>query len=158
MRCKDSPINSAIGGAATGALLFASHGAAPPRGAVICGALGAAGHWATDKANLEVNFRRLLIAWGLLDPSAAPKSEHPGIQVSVAPKVTSIEGNKNKENNTIGGKVSSMWQQLRPYFPIRKLTDEEWEQHQEKQNAVEEQARRAALEGVHPSVLDAKKE
>lgn len=151
-RCKDSPLNSAVGGAATGALLFASHGAAAPRGAVICGAMGAAGHWAVDKVNFEQNYRKLLIAWGLLDPSAAPKTTPKPPQ---APVLASGDGTSEKSSGEVASD-NGFWKRLRPYYPIRKLNDEEWEQHQRKTAAAEERARRAALEGVHPDVLDIK--
>lgn len=141
-RCKDSPINSGIAGAATGALLFASHGAAPPRGAVLCGAIGAAAHWTVDKISLEKNFRSFLISWGLLDEIASRRDHH------------------KLENNSTGGieqveeEEEGLWARMRPYFPVRKLTETEWEEHQKKKNAAEEKARRAALQGVSDAALE----
>lgn len=136
-------MNSALGGAATGALLFASHGAAPPRGAVIVGSLAAAGHWAADQLALERGFRSLLVAWDLLDESAVPKSVEPPA-TPPQPKALSDAATPEKP---------SMWQRLRPFFPVRKMTEEEWEAHQKKQAEAEARARRAAMEGVHPDAL-----
>ncbi|KAH7616669.1 hypothetical protein NADE_001478 [Nannochloris sp. 'desiccata'] len=149
LRCQDSPLNSGIAGAATGALLFASHSAAPPRGAVICGALGAAAHWAVDQIALEKNCRSFLIAWGLLDDIPSTSNHHRlgnnGISSSSSSVNRGIEGIEEKEG---------LWARLRPYFPIRQLTDAEWEEHQKKAAAVEEKARTAALQGVSDAALD----
>ena len=158
LRCQDSPLNSTIGGAATGALLFASHGAAPARGAAICGALGAAGHWAVDQINLERNFRSFLVAWGLLDEAALIKRR----KTPTRTPSSAIDPGKSGrgaiiEEAAVGDddddKRPGLWQRMRPYFPIKKLTDEEWEEHERKSKLKEERARRAALAGVHPSEL-----
>ena len=155
VRCQDSPLNSAIGGAATGALLFASHGASAPRGAVICSALGAAAHWSADKIQLDHSFRSLLIAWGLLDESAAPPKPlvavEPSFTASTSPKIDLPEAAAVTDSESKRG--LGLWQRMRPHFPIRKLTDEEWTVHLKKQAQAEEIARRAALEGVHPDTL-----
>lgn len=140
IRCQDSPINSGIAGAATGALLFASHGAAPPRGAVICGAIGAAAHWTVDKLSLEKNFRSFLIAWGLLDD--VPRLENNNSSTTGQTMATSEE------------EEEGLWARMRPFFPVRKLTEAEWEEHQKKQVAAEEKARRAALQGMSDATLD----
>ena len=74
MFCVDAPLNSGLGGAATGALLFAAHGASPQRGAALCGILGFTGHIVLT-AGLEhgdAALRRVLIGLELLDPSARP--------------------------------------------------------------------------------------
>jgi hypothetical protein len=144
-RCKDGPLNSALGGAATGALLFAAHGAAVPRGAAIVGALGAAGHWAADQLALERGFRSLLVAWDLLDESAVPKPAKP--PAPLPPNVGA--------GAAAAPEKPSMWQRLRPYYPVRKMTEEEWEAHQRKQTEAETRARQAALAGVHPDTLAA---
>jgi len=146
LRCQDSPINSGIAGAATGALLFASHGAAPPRGAVICAALGAAAHWAADKIALEKNFRSFLTVWGLLDDIPSTSNRH---------KVVS-NSNSSSEHRGVETveEEEGLWARIRPYFPIRQLTDAEWEEHQKKAAASEEKARRAALQGVSDAALD----
>jgi hypothetical protein len=156
LRCQDSPLNSGIAGAATGALLFASHGAAPPRGAVICGAIGAAAHWAVDQIALEKNFRSFLIAWGLLDEVAGARDYrklgknssrgHEMGNLSDSSENSSIEATEELQDEP------SLWARMRPYFPIRQLTDHEWEEHQKKQAAAEEKARRAALQGLSDAV------
>lgn len=73
--CVDAPLNSGLGGAATGALLFASHGALPQRGAALCGILGFAGHVAltTGLEHGDAALRKVLIGLELLDPSARPE-------------------------------------------------------------------------------------
>jgi len=143
LRCQDSLINSGVAGAATGALLFASHGAAPPRGAVICGALGAAAHWAADQIALEKNFRSFLIAWGLLDDIPSTSNHHRlGKDSNSSSEIRGIE------------EEEGLWARIRPYLPVRQLTDAEWEEHQKKASAAEEKARRAALQGVSDAALD----
>jgi hypothetical protein len=93
---------------------------------------------------LEKNFRSLLIAWGLLDDVPRPsKRSH------------------IRDNGTLNGNIEveeeeeqGLWARMRPYFPVRQLTDEEWEEHKRKKDAAEEKARRAALHGVSDAALD----
>ena len=47
-----------------------------------------------------------------------------------------------------------LWVRMRPFFPVRKLTEAEWEEHQKKQVAAEEKARRAALQGTSDATLE----
>jgi len=141
VRCTDSPLNSALGGAATGALLFASHGAAPPRGAVICATLGAGAHWAYDKLDMDHSVRSGLVAWGMLDPAALPPRKPP-------PPASTSE----KEGSGSDASGTSWMEWVRPYLPLRKMTDAEWEAHQAKQDAAKQAA--AALAGARSQQPD----
>lgn len=131
-RCTHSPLNSAVGGAATGALLFAAHGAAPPRGAVICGTAGAALHWAGQKIDFQHSFPSLLAAWGLLDESAVPPPR---------PQAKKNTGEVDIDTSP------AWWRRVRTYMPFRKMSDEEWEEYQRKKKEEMERERRAALQG-----------
>jgi hypothetical protein len=112
VRCDNSPANSAVGGAATGAALFALNGASAPRGALLCAAFASSLHWASDRWNLEGGVRRWLQARGLLDKQLGP-GERPAGALP--------EGAERPEP------IYMVWAQR--YLPLTKMTKEEAEQH-----------------------------
>lgn len=127
-------------------MLFASHGASAPRGAAICAALGSAAHWTSDSLNLDATSRRALVSLGLLDAAALPKEERnkkkkESIAPQNAPELNLKAGNGNEEMKEGGGeageKSPGVWDMIRPYLPIRKMTDDEWTAHLAKQEADE---------------------
>jgi hypothetical protein len=113
-----------------GALLFAAHGAAPPRGALICGSVAAAAHWAASASNADAALRRALVSTGLLDevalPTEAPAGESEGITGG------GVEGGLPGSKGDSGG----WWARLQTYLPIRRMTEEEWEEYQARQEAA----------------------
>lgn len=127
LRCYDSPANSAVAGWATGTLLFRAHGRPALQGAVACSTLGAAAHWGSQKLGPNVGLQGLLIQLGLLDepePVAAP-----------------IDSSIDQGD---AGLPSPWWER---FNPVRKMTDEEAQAHEDaKQRALEIQyaAARAA--------------
>lgn len=141
VRRRDDPVNSALGGAAAGALLFASHGAAAPRGAVICAAIGAAAHWTSDALSWDRATRGTLISMGLLDPTALPARP--------LPHKMSTEGNTSVDDgDKLDAKTEErvgFWEKIRPYLPIRKMTDAEYDEHVKKK-AREEAVRLAQIQ------------
>ena len=107
--CHDSPLNSAIGGAAAGTVLYGAHQANPRTGAFICGCIGAVAHLISDMSYVNTATKHVLVSSGLLDESALE---------SPAPEEASEAG-------------SSWWATIEPYMPIRRTTEEEWERYQE---------------------------
>jgi hypothetical protein len=92
---------------------------------------------------LQKNFRSFLVAWGLLDDMPTPAPQY------------RIETNSSGERVEVKiEEKEGLWARMRPYFPIRQLSDEEWEEHKRKKDAAEDKARRAALQGVSDAHLD----
>lgn len=123
-------MNSGIGGAASGVILFGAHKANPAQGALICGMLGATLHWVATVCNLDRNFRRILISNGLLDPSALKTLE----QDSDTVLMDSSSSNRNKDALQSYDEGSSWWDNWKEYMPIRRSTPEEIERYKSEQH------------------------
>lgn len=70
-----------------------------------------------DAIDLDSTLRGMLVSWGLLDASAMHKSNRKA----------------SRDNATEPSMLGHIWQNILPYMPIRKMSDEEWEAYEKKQ-------------------------
>jgi hypothetical protein len=99
------PLNSAVAGAATGAILARVHLGPAQRGAVLAAAAAwapacAAGHWANDRLRLARGFKRWLVDQGLLDERmvrAAEEEEEKAVEAAAASQWRAGEADKAAE-------------------------------------------------------------
>ncbi|KAL4442039.1 hypothetical protein ABPG77_011300 [Micractinium sp. CCAP 211/92] len=148
VRCRDSPTNSVLAGAATGALLYKTHGRSAAPGAVICAALGGAAHLLAGRIEAAGGFAQLLVSLDLLDPPPQPpaKAEQPHSSSSAEAGAAAAAGQA-------GGQPSSRpW--WHDYLPIKRMSDEEWEQYKSQQDDVQRKRIEAALAGGLPVMVD----
>jgi hypothetical protein len=121
-RRRDSPFNSAAGGAAAGALLFAAHGRPVPQGAIVCAAIGAGGHAFSDWLGMEGGIKGLLISLDLLDEDAEER-EAAAARAAVKAAAKAAAAAEDSASNRF-------WSWAKQYAPLTKMSDAEWAAHQ----------------------------
>lgn len=152
LRCRDSPLNSVLGGAATGALLFKSHGQPGARGAIICAAIGGVAHLAAARVEAAGGLQQLLISMDLLDPPPPPP---PG-----SPEAAAAQAAAQAAAATAAAAAAAQQQaeQARPwwhqYMPLRRMSDQEFEEYKAKQDDAQRKRIEAALAGGLPVMVD----
>lgn len=102
--------------------------------------MGAAAHWASEKSDIDSNIRRKLVSLGLLDEKALEE---------IRKKEKSL-GELREKNGEI---ESEFWKKIKPYMPIRKLTEEEWKAYQEKKKKKRLAERKLDPRLIHPPMV-----
>ncbi|KAL4427821.1 hypothetical protein ABPG75_001910 [Micractinium tetrahymenae] len=157
VRCRDSPANSVLAGAAAGALLYKTHGRSGAPGAVICAALGGAVHLLADKIQVAGGFAQLLVSMDLLDPPpqpAQPPAEAEQQQSSHTSRSGRAEGAAAAAAAGQAGQPPAARPWWHKYLPIKKMSDEEWERYKSQQDAAQRKRIEAALAGGLPVMVD----
>ncbi|PRW56707.1 mitochondrial import inner membrane translocase subunit tim17 [Chlorella sorokiniana] len=160
VRCRDSPLNSVLGGAATGALLFASHGQPGARGAVICAAIGGVAHLAAARVEAAGGLQQLLIAVDLLDPPPPPPPGSPEAAAAeaAAQAAAAAAAAQAAAPGAAGAAAAAQQGEARPwwhqYLPLRRMSDQEFEDYKAKQDDVQRKRIEAALAGGLPVMVD----
>jgi hypothetical protein len=104
-------------------------GGHPVKGAAVCAAIGGATYWAGSKVDLSHGVRGALISMDLLDDV----SSHESSQGASAP------GQQKTAAGSAEGEAEKGWfERLSPYLPIKKFTDEEWEEYKKKQDEMQQ--------------------
>lgn len=149
LRRKDTPVNSAIAGCSTGALLFQINTRPAALGAALCGTIGFAAHHAADAINVSGSLRQLLVTLDLLDD--APHIDH----TSAVDSESTDQSIAHEGGLTKGYKKKRSWLE---YVPgIKKMSDEEWELYKAEQDDAHIKEVEAALAGGLPAFLKRQK-
>ncbi|PSC68115.1 mitochondrial import inner membrane translocase subunit Tim17-A [Micractinium conductrix] len=142
VRCRDSPLNSVAAGAATGALLYKSHGRSGGPGAIICAALGGGVHLAAARVDAAGGLQQLLVSMDLLDPPPQQEEQQQ-------------EQQEQEEQQREASAPRPWWHQ---YLPVQKMSEEEWQTYKGQQDDAQRKRIEAALAGGLPVMVDRKQE
>lgn len=158
VRCQDSPANSMVGGAGTGALLYKAHGQNPHRAVIVATVAGAA-HWALARVDAAGGLRAFLISVDLLDP---PRGSQAPAAAAVDVGGSAAGGAASGSGAGAGGEAPGEGPPLAPaprpwwhaYLPVKKLTDAEWAEYKASQDKAQRQRIEAALAGGLPAMVE----
>ncbi|GAB4818017.1 hypothetical protein N2152v2_005063 [Parachlorella kessleri] len=154
LRGVDSVANSVAAGAGTGALLFKLHGGHPVKGAAVCAALGGAASWAGRKVDFSHGLRGVLVSMDLLDADS-PQQKASAQQATAAAAAAAAAGREDGAENDA---PSSWFDWVAPLLPVKKFTDEEWEEYKRSQDEMQRKRIEVALEGGLPVMVDRKQQ
>lgn len=154
----DSMMNSSLAGAATGGLLLGLHLGRPsalPGAAIGCGVASGC-HWVGDQIKPGQSFRDMLIEWDLLDPlpgELEERARQEQLQAAQAAARAASGGSSSTGGSSSGssGTGTGGW---RDWMPFRRMSDEEWEEHQRKTKEKFRERVAVTKEGGLPALVN----